>query len=172
MNRAVFLDRDGTIIEHVHYLKEPEGVELVPDGVESLHRLRDAGYLLVIVTNQSIIGRRTGTVDQVEAVNDRITELYHRQGIDFAMALYCPHAPDDECECRKPKPGLLVQAAEKLDIDLTRSAMVGDNPTDTGAGLAANCKWNILIGGHEYENEAVTHVKSLGEAVDVILVQD
>lgn len=172
MNRAVFLDRDGTIIKHVHYLKEPEGVELVPDGVESLQRLRDRGYLLVIVTNQSIIGRHTGTVPQVEAVNARINALYHERGIDFDLVLYCPHAPEDECDCRKPRPGLLYQAAAKLGIDLHDSVMVGDSPSDTATGQAVGCKLNVLIGEHEYEDEGVTKVGNLAEAVDLILLSD
>ena len=147
MKPAVFLDRDGTIIVHKPYLVDPEQVELVPGAVDALKRLRDAGYLLIVITNQSVIGRGWATVEQVEATNARVAELYNQHGIAFDAHYYCPHAPEDDCDCRKPKPGLLLQAAREHAIDLAQSHMIGDNPTDIAAGQNAGLKSNhFLIG--------------------------
>lgn len=145
MNKAVFLDRDGTLIEHIHYLTDPNRVKIVDGGAEALKRLQEAGYLLVVVSNQSLVGRGYGTEDDVNAVNARMAELLQSAGVTLDSVKYCPHHPDEDCPNRKPKPGMLLEAAEELNIDLTQSVMIGDNPTDTGAGENARCRLNILL---------------------------
>jgi D-glycero-D-manno-heptose 1,7-bisphosphate phosphatase len=149
MNKALFLDRDGTVIEHVHYLKDPDEVRLVSGCAQALKSARDAGYLLVVISNQSIIGRGTGTHEEVEACNARMEELLSAEGVELDSVLYCPHAPEDECACRKPQPGLLVQAAEALIIDLAQSSMIGDNVTDIEAGRNAGCRANLYLNKRE-----------------------
>ena len=168
MNKAIFLDRDGTVIVHVHYLADPDKVEIVPGGAEALRRLKDSGYLLVMVSNQSLVGRGYGTVEDVESVNDRTIELLEADGVSIDSVKYCPHRPDENCPNRKPNPGMLVEAARELDIDLTQSVMIGDNITDVQAGENAGCRLSILI-GTAAEIDYGTVVLGLPEAVELLL---
>ena len=130
-------------------MKNPKEVRLVADCAKSLRRAREEGYLLVVISNQSIIGRGTGTVAQVDACNARMEELLLAEGVDVDLVLYCPHAPEDNCTCRKPKPGLLLDAARDLDIDLEASIMIGDNITDVEAGENAGCRLNLYLNTRE-----------------------
>jgi len=168
MNKAVFLDRDGTVIVHVHYLRDPEQVAIVPDGADALRRLQERGYLLVIVSNQSLVGRGYGTLEDVEAVNGRMGELLATDGVTLAGVKYCPHHPDANCPNRKPNPGMLLEAAKELDIDLARSAMIGDNLLDVEAGTNAGCMLNILIDVAASVDHAPS-ATSLSAAADLIL---
>jgi len=128
------------------YLGDPDGVEVPDDAAEAAKKLRDAGYSLVVISNQSGIGRGFFTEEDVEAVNAKMLEEYRHRGIEIDETLYCPHDPESvECECRKPKPKLFFDAAKRLDIDIAASAMVGDRATDPEAGLAAGCGLNILL---------------------------
>ena len=161
MNKAVFLDRDGTVIEHVHYLVNPAEVRLVSECAEALKLARDAGYLLVVVSNQSVIGRRTGTREEVEACNARMGQLLRAEGVNLDLVLFCPHSPDDGCECRKPRPGLLQQAARDLGIDLAESVMIGDHVTDVEAGENAGCRLNLYLNTRE--------VRDCGECFDSLI---
>lgn len=168
MNKALFLDRDGTVIEHVHYLKDPAEVRLVPRCAEMLQQARAAGYILVVISNQSIIGRGTGTREDVDACNARMTELLEDEGVVLDLVLYCPHTPDDGCACRKPEPGLLFEAAETLEVDLSASVMIGDNVTDVEAGLSAGCRLNLYLTTRE-PGEWEDSFDSLAEAIEYIL---
>lgn len=170
MKKAVFLDRDGTIILDKVYLTDPEGVELVPGAGESLRRMMDAGYILVLVSNQSLIGRGMGTSAQVEAVNARMAQIFARAGVRFDGMYFCPHTPDDQCGCRKAEPGLLLEAAEAQDIALDESIMIGDNASDVEAGRAAGCALNILIGEWD-EREGATVVRTLKDAADAVVAK-
>ena len=156
MNKAVFLDRDGTIIEDAGYLADPDGVRLLPGAGEALRELRGAGYLLVVVTNQSGIGRGFFSVDDMRRVNNRVEELFARQGVFFEDLLICPHAPEENCDCRKPSPKLLLDAAARHDIDLSRSVMVGDKISDVEAGAAAGCALNILLSSKYDSSNAIS----------------
>jgi len=142
--KAVFIDRDDTILVDEGYMSDPAQVRLVPGAAQALGRLRRANYLLVLVSNQSGVGRGWITRDQVRAIQDRMCALL--PGIDFAGFQYCFHRPDQGCGCRKPEPTLILQAAERLLIDLPRSVMVGDMTKDAEAGNAAGC-WSVLISG-------------------------
>ncbi len=170
MNKAVFLDRDGTVIEHVHYVTDPAKVAIVPGGVEALRKLRDDGYLLVLVSNQSLVGRGLGTVEDVEAVNARMLELLAEGGVTIDCVKYCPHRPEDECPNRKPNPGMLLEAAKEFDIDLGLSVMIGDNVTDVEAGKNAGCLLNILLGAGQ-GSAGCTVAEDLVEAVEMVLAQ-
>lgn len=150
MNRAVFLDRDGTIIVHKPYLADPNQVELIPGGPQALKQLQNAGFLLIVVTNQSVIGRGWATREQVDATNARINSLYAQHGVTFDAHYYCPHAPEENCTCRKPKPGLILEAAKDHSIDLSTSYMIGDNPTDIQAGQNANLRKNLFLMGDSH----------------------
>lgn len=140
MSRALFLDRDGTIIEDTGYVRRVEDVRLLPGVVEALNDLRRR-YRLVLVSNQSGVGRGMFTRKELDAVHARMAELL---GIPFDAVSYCVHAPDDDCACRKPRPGMIVEAARTLDLDLAQSIMIGDKPSDIAAGAAAGCLTALL----------------------------
>jgi histidinol-phosphate phosphatase family protein len=151
--KALFLDRDGTLIVDVGYPRDPERVELL-DGVVDALRALQRDYALVIISNQSGIGRGLIREDEAIAVHERVIERFRAAGVTFAGAYYCPHAPDDRCRCRKPAPGLLEDAARELDLDLGRSIMIGDKPSDLVAGRAAGCRYVVRLGPDEDDAEA------------------
>jgi len=141
---AVFFDRDGTLISDTGYISCPEDVRLLPGAVDLLKYLRKSGYLLVVVSNQSGVGRGLITELQAAQVHERFISLLAQQGVLLNGIFYCPHAPEIHCDCRKPLPGMLLKAAEQLDIDLARSYMIGDKPSDCEAGQAAGCNTFLL----------------------------
>ncbi|GFO69115.1 D,D-heptose 1,7-bisphosphate phosphatase [Geomonas limicola] len=154
-NRAVFLDRDGTINVEVEYLSQVDDFQFIPGVPWALKCLKEAGYLLVVVTNQSGIAR--GYYD--EAALESIHEHMHQDLASFGASLdacyFCPHHPEHgtgdyrtECGCRKPLPGMLEQAAEDLDIDLAASFMIGDKLGDIEAGIAAGCTSILVLTGY------------------------
>jgi D-glycero-D-manno-heptose 1,7-bisphosphate phosphatase len=130
--RAAFLDRDGTIIEEKHYIANPEDVVLVPGAAAGLRAFREAGFLLVIVTNQSGIARGLYHEADFEAVQRRLEEVLAAEGVAFDAVYHCPHHPDftGACDCRKPGPGMYEQARRNLGIDLAHSVYVGDKLND------------------------------------------
>jgi D-glycero-D-manno-heptose 1,7-bisphosphate phosphatase len=148
---AVFLDRDGTIIEHVHYIADPAHVRLLPGAVEAIHRLRSAGYALVVITNQSAIGRGIITVDQYEAVDAETRRQLIAEGVTLDGVYHCPVAPDGDDPTvvthadRKPGPGMLLRAASELGLDVSRSWMIGDMISDVLAGRNAGCRGSFLV---------------------------
>jgi len=146
LQKAVFLDRDGTIIQHEPYLTDSNKVALALGTPKALELFKEAGYLLVVITNQSVIGRGDGTEEQVNACNQRMCDLLGEHEIEFDGLYYCPHAPEAHCRCRKPKPGMLNQAAQDLHLDLGQCVMIGDNITDVEAGHNAGCIFSILLG--------------------------
>jgi histidinol-phosphate phosphatase family protein len=142
--RAIFLDRDGTLIVDVGYPRVPDRVALLPGVATALRRLSQQAAL-VIISNQSGIGRGLISADEARAVHDRTVECFAAEGVTFTGAYYCPHAPETGCSCRKPQPGLLEQAARELDLDLSRSVMIGDKPSDVEVGRAAGCAAAVLF---------------------------
>jgi len=128
--RVVLLDRDGTVIVERNYLSDPNGVELLPNAASGLRRLRDMGYRLVLITNQSGIGRGYFTRETVDAIHARLNELLRAEGIEIKHIYVCPHTPEDQCSCRKPEPGLALQAAEDLQFDPRDAVVIGDKPCD------------------------------------------
>ncbi len=181
LKKAVFLDRDGTINVEKDYLVEPEDFEFISGVPAALKKLQAAGYLLVVVTNQAGIARGYFTPQQVENLHRYMVKLLGDE-IDIAGIYYCPHHPTCgqgeyllDCDCRKGKPGMLLEAAEELSINLSASYMVGDKMADVHAGAAAGCKTFLVRTGYgkQFEGEAVKYcakvVDDLGAAVDLIL---
>lgn len=173
---AVFLDRDGTLVEDLGYLTSAEYLALLPGVPRALRRLRSAGLLLVVVTNQSAVARGMLTEEELRRINDALQAMLAQQGAGVDDFFYCPHLPDGElaqyakvCRCRKPLPGLLVQAAEKWGIDLAGSFMVGDSPRDVEAGRNAGCSTILLTLADHPECAADAIARDLGEAADMIL---
>lgn len=149
--RAVFLDRDGTINRYVGFLRSPEELELLDGAAESIRTINRSGYLAIVVTNQPVIARGEVTWEQLHEIHRKLETLLGQKGAYLDDILICPHHPDKgfagerpeyktDCECRKPKPGLLLQAADKYHIDLAESWMIGDTAQDMEAGQAAGCK--------------------------------
>jgi D-glycero-D-manno-heptose 1,7-bisphosphate phosphatase len=143
---AVFLDRDGTLVEEVAYLHDPGRVALL-DGVAALAGLAAAGYALVVVTNQAGVARGLYHEAAVDAVHRRLAELLAAAGVRLDAVLHCPHHPEGTvpgyaraCRCRKPGPGMLEAAAERLGLDLAASWLIGNHPTDMGAAVAAGVR--------------------------------
>lgn len=141
--RAVFLDRDGTLIEHVHYLSRADLVRIRPGVPAALRKLREAGFDLVLATNQSGIGRGYYGEEDYLAVN---RAMFDALDVPFLDARHCPHVPEDGCACRKPAPGLLLAAAREHGIRLEASYMAGDAESDALAGIAAGCRASFLLG--------------------------
>jgi D-glycero-D-manno-heptose 1,7-bisphosphate phosphatase len=136
--RALFLDRDGTLIVDVGYPSDPAQVELLPGVVDALRELQQE-WMLVVISNQSGIGRGLFTAEDAAAVHRRFLELFEQAGVTFAGSYYCPHTPDAACRCRKPEPGMLLDAARELGLEISASVMIGDKPSDLDAGRAAGC---------------------------------
>ena len=126
----VLLDRDGTVIEDRHYLADPDGVALLPGAVEGLRKLGAAGYRLALLTNQSGIGRGLFSEDDMHRVHERLRALLVAHGVELDGIFFCPHGPDEACDCRKPAPGLFMQAAARLGARPERTCIVGDKAID------------------------------------------
>ncbi len=184
MTGAVFLDRDGTLIEHVHYLTDPKDVKLVQGAAQAIHAMHEAGYLCVVVTNQSAIGRGMLTHCDLERIHDEANRQLSKENAAVDGWYSCPVVPttDDQTVVehpdRKPGPGMLLRAARELSINVSKSWMIGDMVSDVLAGEAAGCKGSILIrNSHRQDarldHPAVSHVVAgLQEAVDLLLRTD
>lgn len=143
-DKVVILDRDGTLVVDRGYLDDPAGLEFEPGAAEGLQWLHSHGYRLVVITNQSGIGRGLFTLDRLEAMNARLNAMVEEVGARLEGIYYCPHAPEAGCACRKPALGLLTQAASDLDFDPSAVIMIGDKESDIEFGHRAGAK-TILI---------------------------
>jgi histidinol-phosphate phosphatase family protein len=152
MARAVFLDKDGTVVEDVPYNADPAKIRLAAGAAEAVRSLSEAGFRLVVITNQSGVARGLFPVSALAPVQARIEELIQQAGASIAGFYFCPHLPGGsvpeyaiDCSCRKPAPGLILKAAVDHDIVLSESWMVGDKWDDVEAGMRAGCR-TVLIG--------------------------
>jgi len=175
--RAVFLDRDGTIVEDVGYLRRVEDIRLLPGAAEALNRLKAAGFLLVIVTNQSAVARGWLTERELLTIEGELEARLRRLGAAIDAFYYCPHLPEGEaapyarrCSCRKPAPGMLTRAAGEMGIALSASWMVGDSERDVEAGRRAGCRTVLL--GRAGREVATFAAKNLAQAAQLILEAD
>jgi D-glycero-D-manno-heptose 1,7-bisphosphate phosphatase len=145
----VFLDRDGTIIENRHYLADPDGVKLLEGVATGLRALQNAGRRLVIVSNQSGVGRGYFTREAMAAVNTRLLDLLRSEGIRIEAIYCCPHSPDEACSCRKPAPGLVHQALRELGGTLQEAVVIGDNLCDIELAHSLGITAVFVRTGHE-----------------------
>ncbi len=152
--RAVFLDRDGTIIEDVGYLARAEDIRLLPQAPQALRMLRDAGFALIVVTNQSAIARGWLTEEGLAQAHAELNRRLAAQGAAIDAFYYCPHLPGAAverysvtCRCRKPEPGLFERAASDRGLELRRSYAVGDSERDVEAGRRAGCRTILIARG-------------------------
>jgi D,D-heptose 1,7-bisphosphate phosphatase len=156
--RAVFLDKDGTLIEDVPYNIDPERIQLTQGAVEGLQVLSRSGYRLIVITNQSGVARGYFSEEALVAVEERLRQMLAEVGVQLGGFYYCPHHPDGvvqefaiACSCRKPEPGLLLRAAGEGGIDLRESWFIGDILNDVEAGRRAGCKTILIDNGNETE---------------------
>ena len=152
--RFVLLDRDGTLIVERSYLSDPDGVELIPGAVAALRELQALGFGIVVLTNQSGIGRGFFRAEQVEAVHTRLRQLLEAEGVRLDGIYVCPHVPDDRCRCRKPEPGLAEQAARDLCFDLREAFVVGDKACDIELGRRVGARTILVCTGYGKETVA------------------
>ena len=142
--RAVFLDRDGTILKEVEYLSDPDLIEILPDVEEAILRLNELGLLKIVVTNQSVVGRGIITLDRLQEIHSKLRELLRSKGIELDAIYFCPHKPEDNCDCRKPSHKMLLQAAKEHNIDLTKSFVIGDRLMDVLMGKSVEAKTVVI----------------------------
>jgi D-glycero-D-manno-heptose 1,7-bisphosphate phosphatase len=174
--KAVFLDRDGTINKHVGFLSNIDDFELLPGVPEAIREINEKGFLAIVVTNQPVIARGEATYKQLQEIHNKMETLLGLKGAYLDGIYFCPHHPHKgyegevpelkiECDCRKPKPGLILKAARDFNIDLSQSWIIGDGENDIRAGKAAGCK-TTLIGVGNYEQDKT--VESLEDFVKCI----
>lgn len=175
--KAIFLDRDGTLNKYVGFLKEEKQFELLPKVVEAIKIINESGYLAIVVTNQPVIARGEITCEELQIIHNKMETLLGNEGAYIDAIYYCPHHPDrgymgeitelkQECNCRKPNPGMLLTAADDYNIDLKKSWIVGDSERDVLAGRKAGCK-TALIGDGDFEQNLT--VNSLYDFVRKVL---
>lgn len=176
--RAIFLDRDGTINKYVGFLRDIDAFELMEGVAESIKAINDSGYLAVVVTNQPVIARGEVTVEELREIHNKMETLLGQKGAYVDDIFYCPHHPHRgyegevrelkiDCSCRKPKPGMLLEAAGKYNIDLQNSWMIGDGDNDILAGIAAGCK--VAGIGEQITMQNVSCYPGLQECIEEIL---
>lgn len=184
MRRAVFIDKDGTLIRNVPYNADPDKILLERGAVEGLRMLQERGYALIVVSNQAGIAHGYFREDEMQPVIAKVKQLLGEAGITLDGFYYCPHHPAGKiaqyartCSCRKPLPGMLLQAAEELDIFLPESWMIGDILNDVEAGNRAGCRSVLLNNGNEtvwetnLHNEPAYIANDLREAAQFIVKQ-
>ena len=154
-NKAVFIDRDGTIALDVNYCSRPEDFELLPTVPEAIGLLNTHGFKVVVITNQSGIARGYFSEGTLAQIHKKMEEELAKYGAHVDAIYYCPHHPDDSCECRKPKTALFLRAANELDIDFGLSYVVGDMQMDIDAGKAIGCKTVLVTTGPKVGNDIV-----------------
>lgn len=174
LKRAVFLDRDGVVIEDSHYNGDPARVRLVPGAADAITALNRTGWIVVVVSNQSGVARGLFTLESVGTVHERIAELLRASAARIDAFHFCPHHPEADvlefradCDCRKPRPGMLRRAAAELGLDLVASWMIGDRASDLEAGAAAGCRTVLVRSG---VGRAVNPIELDREALKLELV--
>lgn len=180
MKKACFLDRDGVLIEEVNYIKSPDQVKIIPGVFDALKKLREKGYLCIVISNQSGVARGYFKEGDVAKIQDRIDGFLTEKGLKIDGYYNCPHHPGGtvseykkDCDCRKPKPGLILKAAKEHSIDLSKSFMIGDKFSDIKAAENAGCHTAIMVRtGHGEEQissrdtKDIRVVADIGEAVE------
>lgn len=179
-NRAVFLDRDGVIVEEVDYLRRPSQLKLIPGAAEAITRLHKAGFKTIVVSNQSGIARGYFTRGDLRRIHAKLRAELKKKGARVDAIYFCPHHPEAGervvCDCRKPKIGMLLEAKKRFKIDLKKSFLVGDSSADMGAARSAGV-FGILVrtgyGGKDGKHKAKpqARAKDLGAAADWILAR-
>ena len=171
--KAIFFDRDGTINKYVGFLRNIDDFELIDGVAEAIRKINESGYLAIVVTNQPVIARGEVSFEELEEIHNKMETLLGKEGAYLDAIYYCPHHPHKgyegerpelkiDCDCRKPKPGMLLKAEVDFNIDLSQSWMVGDGENDVKAGINAGCKTVLLSSGNESFGQTVTFTSLAG----------
>ena len=173
--RFALVDRDGTVNVERDHITEPDQIELIPGSADALVRLREeVGMGIVVVTNQAHVGRGELAPADLDRIHERLLALLGEEGAAVDAILHCPHAPEAGCDCRKPAPGLALQAAQRFGFDPSTSVVIGDHAGDVGLGRAVGAMTFLVLTGHGREERASAEpladhvVPDLGAAVDII----
>lgn len=174
VSKVVFLDRDGVINEEIEYLHEPDKFAFIPEALEGIKKMHDAGYKIVVITTQAGIGLGYFTKEDFFKVTKTMLKGFKEKGIPVSRVYFCPHSVSDNCTCRKPKTGLFERAKQDLNIDMSASWMIGDKTSDILAGKNAGCKTIIVNTGHagkdkEYDVTPDYVADTLSHAASIIL---
>lgn len=165
--KYAFLDRDGTIIVDKIYLSDPEAIEFTPGAVQGMRLMLQAGFELIIITNQSAVAR--GIIDEkkLSMIHERLISMLRSENIEIAGIFYCPHHPQDCCDCRKPKPGMLINAIAEFKIDPLFSVFIGDADSDMGAAKAAGIR-GIKVQADDGFNRSVSFLEAARQAISLL----
>jgi D-glycero-D-manno-heptose 1,7-bisphosphate phosphatase len=172
--RFALVDRDGTINVERNHLSDPDELELIPGSAPALRRLRDLGLGVVVLTNQAQVGRGLLAPDRLDAIHERLERMLASEGVEVEAIVHCPHRPEDGCRCRKPAPGMALDAAARFGFDPARAFVVGDHAADVGLGRAIGATTFLVLTGHGPEeapavaSQADHVVADLVAAVDII----
>ena len=177
--KAIFLDRDGTINQYVGFLRNIDDFELIDGVADAIAQINRSEYLAIVVTNQPVIARGEVTFDQLQLIHDKMQTILGKKGAYLDAIYFCPHHTDKgfvgeiselkfDCDCRKPKPGMLIKAAEDFNIDLSASWMIGDGKNDILAGISAGCHTALISDKQENSGQEYT-IGSLSEIMRIIL---
>ena len=159
-NKAIFLDRDGVLNKkREDYVKSVKELEIFPNIAEEISKLKMKGFLIIVITNQSVINRQIITIKELEEIHLTIQKFLKKNETCIDKFYFCPHRPDENCECRKPNPGLIKQAINEFSIDASKSWMIGDSKTDIQAGEKAGCKTIFLK-----QNDSFTKILKIIES--------
>ena len=148
MNRAVFLDRDGTLIKNEHYLSDPRKIKIYKGVVFSLLSLQKQGWKLIVGTNQAGIGRGLLTVQRLDEIHKKLFGIFEKQGLKIDAVYFCPHHPNDHCKCRKPQTKMILQAQKKFHLNLKQCVVVGDNESDIRWGQNVGAQTILVLTGY------------------------
>lgn len=159
MNKALFLDRDGVINEDYGHVYKIADFDLIPGILDLCKKYQDQGYLIIVISNQAGIAKGLYTNKDLELIDKYMKEQFLSHGITITDSYYCPHHPDENCSCRKPKPGLILKAKDEHDIDLTNSLLIGDKMSDLEAGFNAGIK-NLYLKKGRYPEKKVPFLYS------------
>jgi D,D-heptose 1,7-bisphosphate phosphatase len=177
LSPAIFLDRDGTINHDKNYLSDEKDLILYKNIEKPLHKFKEMGFKIIIVTNQSGIARKYFTITKLKKINSKLVSMLKKLNVEIDGIYYCPHGPNDTCNCRKPKIGMALQAAKELNIDLTKSYMIGDSIRDYLFGYNFGGKGILVLTGHgkkqftkvkDEKQKPLAIVKNLLQTVNII----
>lgn len=177
LSPAIFLDRDGTINHDKNYLSDEKDLILYKNIEKPLHKFKEMGFKIIIVTNQSGIARKYFTITKLKQINSKLVSMLKKLNVEIDGIYYCPHGPNDTCNCRKPKIGMALQASKELNIDLTKSYMIGDSIRDYLFGYNFGGKGILVLTGHgkkqftkvkDEKQKPLAVVKNLLQTVNII----
>jgi D-glycero-D-manno-heptose 1,7-bisphosphate phosphatase len=158
MTRAVFLDRDGVINENrADHVRSWDEFHFIPGAPQAIAQLCQAGIRVFVITNQAIVNRGMISHTALQALHKRMTDALRHHGAQIEDVIYCPHRPEENCSCRKPQPGLLIQSAERYGVDLSQSVLIGDALADMEAGATAGCRTILVLTGRGRDQLAMAN---------------